>query len=300
MALLVKGQSVVPALVEFLKSSKPTSLPEARLLAVEGLSILKGQEAVDTLIAVASQRLADIPDPVIRLGEETVASRAARALAEFSHDARGVDTLLQLLNGKPLPGVAEAFTKLRDVRAIEGLVSWLEEDFVAETVRRAIVAYGEMALPALLDSLRYKGIRHGAETGMSQRRRARILEILCELVRPASIDGLDDLLDDVVEGVRWNAVRLFLEKGQADQQRRAFRVGIEFLDSLDKSLRAECEELLLAHFDIGRKLIEGEINRRRIMGEPEESFQPRETTLAILLRILGKGRDRRNARAPAD
>lgn len=290
LALLVKGQSVVPALAEFLKSSKPSSLPEARLLAVEGLSILKGQEAVDTLIAVASQRLADIPDTVIRLGEETVASRAACALAEFSDEPRVVDTLLELLKGKPLIGVAEAFTKLKDPRAIPGLVSWLEEDFVAEAVRQAIVAYGDTALPALLDSLRYKGIRHGAETGMSQRRRARILEILCELARPASIDGLDDLLEDAVEGVRWNALRLFLEKGQAEQQRRAFRVGVEFLDSLDKSLRAECEELLLAHFDIGGKLIEEEINRRRRIGESEENFEPREMTLTVLLRILSKGR----------
>ncbi len=289
LALLVKGKAAVPALADFLRSSKPSSLPEARLLAVEGLSVLKGPEALDALIGVATERLADISDPVIRLGEETVASWAARGLAEFSDGPRATDTLLELLRGKPLVGVAEAFAKLKEVRAIPGLVSWLGEDFVAEAARQAITACGDVPLPTLFDSLRYKEIRHGAETGMSRRRRARILAILCELARSDGIDGLEDLLRDPVEGVRWNAVPLFLEKGGVDHQRRAFWVGIEFLDSSDKSRRAECEELLLAHFDVGGELIEQEIRRRRMMGEREENFQPRETTLAVLLRIFRKG-----------
>jgi len=296
LALLAKGDAAVPALAEFLSSSKPSSLPEARLLAVEGLSILKGPKALETLIAVASERLADIPDPVIRLAEETVASRAASGLVEFADDPHAVQTLLELLKGKPLTGVAEAFTKLKDVRAIPGLVGWLGEDFVAECARQAILACGDVSLPALLASLRYKEIRNGSEIGASQRRRARILDILCELARSEDIDDLEILLEDPVEGVRGNAVRLFLEKGQVELQIRAFRVGIEFLDSSDKSVRAECEELLLAHFEVGEKLIEEEIHRRRTMGEREESLQPRETTLAVLHRILCKGQRERSCR----
>src|SRR5579885_461964 len=165
LALLAKGDAAVPALAEFLSSSKPSSLPEARLLAVEGLSILKGPKALETLIAVASERLADIPDPVIRLAEETVASRAASGLVEFADDPHAVQTLLELLKGKPLTGVAEAFTKLKDVRAIPGLVGWLGEDFVAECARQAILACGDVSLPALLASLRYKEIRNGSEIG---------------------------------------------------------------------------------------------------------------------------------------
>ena len=44
-----------------------------------------------------------------------------------------------------------------------------------------------------------------SETGMSQRRRARILEILCDLARPAELGRLDDLLDGPVEAVRWKS-----------------------------------------------------------------------------------------------
>ncbi len=296
LALLAKGDAAVPGLAEFLSRSKPSSLPEARLLAVEGLSILKGPKALETLIAVASERLADISDPVIRLAEETVASRAAGALAEFSDEPRAVSTLLQLLKGKPLVGVAEAFTKLKDVRAIPGLVAWLGEDFVAESARQAILACGDVSLPALLDSLRFKEIQHGSETGTSQLRRARILAILCELAPPAGIDALDDLLADPVESVRWNAVKYFLEKGNPTQHQRAFRIAISFLDSSDSFVRSECEDVLLAHFDIGQEIIEKEIRRRRMRGERENNFEPRETTQAVLNRILRKGRASKDGR----
>lgn len=176
--------------------------------------------------------------------------------------------------------------KLRDPRAIPGLVSWLEEDFVADAARRAIVACGPVAVPPLLESLRDEHTSYGSETGASRRRRARILSILCELAPPAGIDNLEDLLGDPVDNIRWNAVRLFLEKGGTVQQKSAFRIGMEFLDSSDSFLRSECEELLLAHFDIGRELIEAEIHRRQTAGESDKNFEPRETTLAILYRIF--------------
>ncbi len=296
LALLAKGEAAVPGLAEFLSSSKPSSLPEARLLAVEGLSILKGPKALEALLGVARERLADISDPVIRLAEETVASRAARALTEFSDEPRAVSTLLELLKGKPLVGVAEAFTKLKEVRAIPGLVAWLGEDFVAEPVRQAILACGDVALPALLDSLRYKEIGHGSEIGTSQRRRARILAILCELRSPADNDALDDLLGDPIESVRWNAARFFLEKGSLAQQQRAFRLGVALLDSTDSFVRSECEDLLLANFGLGREIIEEEISRWRMRGEREINFEPRETTLAVLNRILRKGRASKDGR----
>lgn len=178
---------------------------------------------------------------------------------------------------------------MKDPRAIPGLVSWLEDDFVAEAAWRAIVACGPTAVPPLLDSLREKHFHYGTETSASRRRRGRILAILRELAEPRDITGLEDLLDDPVEGVRWDAVHLLVEKGRDTQKQRAFRVGIEFLDSADSFMRSECEELLLRHFDLVRGLIEQEIGCRRRAGEAEESFEPRETTLGILCRIFRKG-----------
>ncbi len=294
MALLSMGRDAVPALAEFLRLTKPSALAEPRLLAVEGLSILKGPAALAALIVVATQNLAGIHDPAVRLAEETVAGRAALALADFS-EPHAYEALLELLDEKPLIGVAEAFEKLQDPRAIASLILWLEEDFVAEAAGRAIVVYGRATLPALFASVREKHARYGSESRMSQRRRARILEILCELALPDRLDGLESLLNDAIEGVRFNAVRLFLRKGDIVQRRRAFRAGLQFLDSPDNYLRANCEVLLLSHFDVGAELVEEEIGRRRHVGESEE-FWPRETALTILLRIQRKGSGRASER----
>jgi hypothetical protein len=289
LALLMKGEDGVRALAEFLRTSKPSCLPEARLLAVEGLAILKGPEALGALIDLASQRLADIRDPVVRLAEETVASRAALALADFPK-LRAREALLKLLEGRPLIGVAEAFEKSWDLRAIPYLVSWLEDDFVAEAASRAIRVCGCWAFSALVESLGKKDIQHDRETGMSQRRRARILEIIADLVRSDEIHLIEDLLDDPVEAVRLNAARAVLARGNRCQQERAFGVALRLLDSSDRGIRASSEEILFEHFSVGHHLVEQEIRRRELAGESAQQFFPKESTLVILLRICKKGR----------
>jgi HEAT repeat protein len=288
MMLLAVGRDSVPALVEFLRSTRPSSMPEGRLMAVEGLSILKGPAALAALILVATQDLAHIDDPVVRFAEETVASRAALALADFS-EPHAYDALLELLHEKPLVGVAEAFEKLKEARAIPYLISWLEEDFVAEAAGRAILAFGPAAIPALLDSLQQTRSRHGDEIGASRRRRARILAILSELAAPESIDGLEDLLDNPDEGIRSKAVELFLNKGWPVRRREAFRAAFNLLQSSDGFVRAEVERLLTANSDLGIDLVDEEIAKRRRKGEAED-FWPRETALAILLRIQRKSK----------
>lgn len=287
LALLCKGQDSVPPLVEFLRSSKPSAVAEARLLAVEGLSILGGPDALEALIEVAKKPLPEINSPVVRLAEEIVVSRAALALADFT-TLRAGEALLKLLEGKPLLGVAEAFEKLRDTRALPILVSWLEDDFVAQAASRAILAYGRTAVPALLASVRETHTRDGSETAISQRRRARIVELLASLGEPDELILIENLLDDSFEAVRWNAVRALLSRGNSVQQRRAFQVGLHLLDSADGRVRADCEELLTSRLSLGSDLIEEEIKRRRIMGESVGGVWPRETTLEILVRILRK------------
>jgi hypothetical protein len=197
--------------------------------------------------------------------------------------------LIKLLKKKPLIGVAEAFEKLRDPRAIPHLVSWLEEDFVAERAGTAIRAYGRTALPVLFDSLSQQHTQYDSETGMSQRRRARILEILSGLVRYEEIHLIEGLLSDPIEAIRLNAARAVLSHGNCAQKQRALAVGIRLLDSTDRGVRADCEEILTSHFDAGAHLIEHAIRERRLAGEPESRFFPRESTLAILLRIHRKG-----------
>ncbi len=290
LAIMLKGNEGVHALAEYLRTSKPSSLPEARLLAVEGLSTLKGPEAFSALVYVAGERLDEIPDPVIRLAEETVASRAAEALGDFPGPLAR-DVLLELAKGKHLIGVAEAFAKAWDVRAVSYLVSWLGDDFVAEAAGRALRRGGRSAFSTLIDSLREERGAQEIESRMSRRRRrARILEILDELILPDEIHLIEDLLDDPFEMVRLNTARMILSKGSAAQQNRAFHVALSLLDSTTRVLRAQCEEILQEHFAVGHSLIEQEIERRENLRELPKQFFPRESTLRILLRIQRKGR----------
>lgn len=284
LALLVKGRTSVPLLVEFLRATKPSTVAEARLLAVEGLSVLKGPEALDALIEVATERLEEIADPAVRLAEESVCSYAARALAEFS-DPRARVTLQTLLGRKPLLGVAEAFEKLADPEALPHLVWWLEEDFVAEAAGRAIAASGRLALPILLESLRQRRTRDGSETPASRRRRARIVNILGELAEPAELSAPEELVSEPDEAVRWKAAQVLVRHGNKAQKRRAFPIALGLLDSSDNRIRAECETLLTEHFESGSDWIEQKIRKLRESGESEKALAPRETTLEILLRI---------------
>ena len=288
LGLMLQGEEGTRSLAGFLLSSPPSCVPEARLLAVEGLSILKNPEALSTLVSVASRNLAEISDPVVRLAEETVASRAALSLADFP-SPRAREALLKLLDGKPLLGVAEAFAKSWDLRAVPRLVSWLEDDFVAGEASRAISVCGRMAFSALLDSLREKHTQCDCETGMSQRRRARILGLLADILRGDEVHLIEPALEDSVEIVRLNAARAVLNKGNAAQKERAFEVVLSLLDLSDRALRGDAEDLLLEHFSIGHQLIEREIQRRDHAGEAAGELFPRESTLGVLLRIRKSG-----------
>lgn len=286
--LLGRGKQSVPALVEFLRTSKPSTVSEGRVLAVEGLSILKGPEALDVLIEVATRQLAAILDPVVRLAEESVSSAAARALGDLE-DPGARETLLRLLAGKPLLGVAEALEKLKDERAVPGLIVWLEDDFVAEAAGRAMVAIGPTAVPHLLKSLDHRHMIQGTETRMSQRRRARTLRILEELAQPCEIVLAAGCLEDSAECVRWNAAQMFVRRGTGTLRQYALEVALEFLDSADNQIRADCEELLKSNFEIGREKIEQEIFLRRQMDEASRPLEVRESALEILERIHQEG-----------
>ncbi len=289
LALMLKGNEGVLALAEYLRTSKPSSLPEARLLAVEGLRALKGSQALSALVCVASERLDEIADPVTRLAEETVASHAAEALGDFP-DPLAREALLELVKGKPLIGVAEALAKSWDARAVPYLVSWLADDFVAEAAGRALRRGGSSAFSTLVDSLHDEQARREPESGASQRRRARVLEILDDLIKSAEMNLIEDLLNDPVEMVRLNSARILLNKGSANQQHCAVHTVLPLLDSKERAVRTLSEETLLDHFAIGHSLIEQEIQRREDSGELAEQFFPRESTLRILLRIQNKGK----------
>ncbi|MGH9395920.1 MAG: hypothetical protein ACRD18_03585 [Terriglobia bacterium] len=128
---------------------------------------------------------------------------------------------------------------------------------------------------------------------MSQRRRARILEILAEMAHTEEIASIQDLVQDPVELIRFNAVQLFFRCGTDPQKLVAYQSGLTLLDSRDNGIRNGCQESLISYAYLGSQLVEEEIERRRALGESEEPCYPRETTLAILVRIARRGGERK-------
>ena len=147
-----------------------------------------------------------------------------------------------------------------------------------------------MAFSALVESLGKKDIPHDRETGTSQRRRARILEILADILRGEEVDLVEAMLDDPAEAVRLNTARAVLARGTRVQQEHAFEIALRMLDSSDRGVRAGSEEMLVEHFGVGDHLVEREIRRRELAGESAQEFFPKESTLVILHRIRKQGR----------
>ena len=125
---------------------------------------------------------------------------------------------------------------------------------------------------------------------MSQRRRAQILELLADILRSKEVDVIEPALEDPVEIVRLNAARAVLANGNGAQKERAFEVVLRLLDSPDRALRGNAEDILLEHLTVGHQLVEREIQRRNLAGESAEESFPRESTLSVLQRIRKKGR----------
>ncbi len=116
---------------------------------------------------------------------------------------------------------------------------------------------------------------------MSKRRRARILEILADVIQGEEVALIEQFLDDSIEAVRLNAARAVLNRGIPVQRERAFKVALRLLDSLDRNVRAGSEDILLEHFGVGADLVAEEIRQRQLAAESDRQFFPKESILRI-------------------
>ena len=90
--LVLQGERAVPFLAEVLLGL-PSSIPDARCLAAEGLGAIGGEGAVSALIRVLTLHDIRNLDPILRLAEEAVRNRAAEELGKIG-DRRAVEPLL--------------------------------------------------------------------------------------------------------------------------------------------------------------------------------------------------------------
>jgi HEAT repeat protein len=240
--LIGLGRRAVPSLVAFL-NGPPSRFPDGRVLAAEALGALRGEEAINGLIAILSANPLSRLSPVLRLSEETVRNAAARELGRIG-DRRAVEPLLVALRENHLIGAAEALVAFGEERAIPFLVEGLEDAFKRERLAEAILSFEQAAIPSLLESLQVRHTRAGAELLPSVERRATIFRWLGKLEVDAAVEPIISALDDEHASVRLEAAIAASRVVRDDRVERAIPVLAEGLSHRDFLRRERCCDAL--------------------------------------------------------
>lgn len=254
--LIGLGQLAVPALVAFL-NGPPSRFPDGRVLAAEALGALRGEEALNGLLAVLSANLLSRLSAVLRLSEETVRNAAARELSRIG-DRRAIEPLLRALQENHLVGAAEALAAFGEERAIPFLIEGLEDAFKRERLAEVILSFGQAAVPSLIESLQVRHTHAGAELRPSIERRATILRWLGKLEVDTAIEPIISALDDGCASVRLEAAIAAARAVRDDRVERAIPILTEGLSHPDFLHRDRCRDAL---DEIGRSRVVSQAKR---------------------------------------
>lgn len=254
--LIGLGRRAVPALVAFL-DGPPSRFPDGRLLAAEALGALRGEEAINGLIAALSANPLSRLSPVLRLSEETVRNAAARELSRIG-DRRAIEPLLRALQENHLVGAAEALAAFGEERAIPFLIEGLEDAFKRERLAEVILSFGRAAVSSLIESLQVRHTRAGAELLPSVERRTIILRWLGKLEADAAIGPIVSALDDEHASVRLEAAIAAARVVRDDRVERAIPILTEGLSHPDFLHRDRCRDAL---DEIGRSRVVSQARR---------------------------------------
>jgi hypothetical protein len=227
------GSTALPSLRSLLLRREKSGLHQARCRATDALAALKGYDILDEFLRLERP----ISDPVERLGEETVISAAARALAR-RRDERTFKLLDSLARRRSLTGVLLALGSFKRVESIPVFIRALSEDEVRLTAEAVLRSFGSRARPHLLAAACEPDSGTSAsESGHRKRRSA--LGLLGELrIRRSDWPLLKPLLtsDDLESAILVAGLGLKIgdpsERKEADITLRGLRVRADWLRRL--------------------------------------------------------------------
>jgi len=169
------GRTAIPPLRLILLRREKSGLHQVRCHASEALAALGAYEVLDEYLRLERS----IPDPVERLGEETVISAAARSLAR-RRDRQTFELLEGLALRRSLTGVLIGLGSFKRTKTIPIFVNALAEDEVRLTAEAVLRTFGSRARPYLLAAACEPGDQDSlSESGLRRRRSA--LGLLGEL-----------------------------------------------------------------------------------------------------------------------
>jgi hypothetical protein len=170
------GWPAVPALRALLFQRDKSGLHQARCRATDALAAIGAFDVLDQFLRLDHR----IEDPVERLGEETVRSAAARALAK-RRDKGTFELLTSLARHKPLTGVLIALGSFKRTGSIPIFVNALAEDEVRITAEAVLRTFGSRVRPHLIEAALAE-----AKSESDLRKRRSALGLLGEYRRRAS------------------------------------------------------------------------------------------------------------------
>ncbi len=207
----------MPLLRELLLTREPSGLHHARCRAAEALATLKAYEVLDEFLRLERE----IDDPVERLGEETVISSAARAIAR-SHSERTFNLLLDMAKRRVVSGVIAGLGSFKRLEAIPCLVEALAEDEVRLTAEAALREMGAPARTLLVRAAKSRSTTQTAESESSLRKRRSALALLIDIGKfRKDWPALRDLMVDSDAQISFLACSLALRAGDRTDKQHA-------------------------------------------------------------------------------
>jgi hypothetical protein len=279
--LVASGPAVIPALRRLLLHGPPKSVYVGRQGAVRALSELN---AVSTLIEYLTTTK-DIRDATLRYSEEAVENTAAREIGKCKTD-EAFQALLGVARQRALPGAVDALGDYRRVEAVPCLIRHLGDDVARIYAEKSLLKIREIALPALIETVRSPEPSVQAEAPGSLRRRQYALTIVaageCGLGEWAS---LRFLLFENDPRLAVQAAGIGLQVGAYEDAAGINRILLLGIASGDWSLAALSHQYLSQYLPATRKAIESELSRH----ETDSSLSARKLTTC--LRAILRGGD---------
>ncbi len=250
---LAIGTEAVPTLRELLFERDPSGIFEPRRWAVQALAALHAFGVLKEFIA----RWHPASDPVERLGDEAVLSAAARALATAG-DETAFAVLFAAAREHPVSGVIEALGCYKRAESIPVLIESLMDDCAARPAQEALHAFGQTAVPALVEAT-LRGIvgMNGRETPSSIHRRRRALSVLLELgAGPEVQSRIRSLVYDEDDEIAALACGIAITSPDAALSLECAERLVALLRLAARPLRREIEDYLITNIAVARECVE--------------------------------------------
>lgn len=259
------GERAISPLRDFLLYGKPRGVFQPRQRAVEALSQLG---AKDVLMAYLSQK-PEIPDAVVRFGEEAVESSAALELARWRTE-EVFEFLMTLAGQRTLPGVIDGLAEFEKPEAGSVFLRALEDDVCRPRAEEALRRIGLKVKPILLEAARSIPLDRN-ENPSERRRRRSAVRVLSDLqLNEQDWCEIKPLLRDKDREISVMAAEIGVDFAPSGEKEAAAQLLIRALGWAHWFLQIRIEDCLRRNYPAVREVIDRECAQRRKLakGQP--------------------------------